>query len=204
MAREYYSEPMRDPEGYLTEEQFKHLVSFADSPRDRLLLNFLFYSGRRVSEVVRSIKVEDCDFRNNTILFSILKKRFPLKKRLNVDIGLMEKVKEYVENERMSFDEFLFPINRFRVDQIIKNISKKAEMEFIGRHKIHAHTFRHSFAVMMVKRIKDIYELGRLQNQLQHGSLEQTAFYFEHFNPKERDFIDVSRDKTDSEEIEEK
>lgn len=193
MGKIYFSEPMRDPEGFLTEEEFKKLLSFADGIRDRILLKFLFYTGRRVSEVVRSVKVEDCDFKNNTILFTILKKKNPIQKRFNVDANVMEDVRKLIEFQELGPDDFLFSINRFRVDQIIKKIAVKAGMEYVGNHKLHAHTFRHSYAVMKAKDCKDMYELGRLQHQLQHANITMTSYYFEHFNLKEREFTDVSK-----------
>jgi integrase len=153
MPTGFYSDPMKDPGGYLTEEQFGHLVSFASNLRDIMLLKFLFYTGRRVSEVVRCLTPADFDFRNNTVLFTILKKKTPKKMRLNVDENIMAEMNKYINSLEISEDEFIFPINRFRVDQIIKSIGIKAGMETVGNHKIHAHVLRHSFAVMMVKRV---------------------------------------------------
>lgn len=190
--------PMVDPQGYLTKEQFEHLVSFADNQRDRMLLNMLFYTGRRVSEIVRSLTVDDLNFRDNMIHFTILKRRVPFKTWLNVNSNLMEMLKGYVDSLGLVGDDQVFPISRFRVNQIVKKIGKKAGLEFVGKRKIHPHIFRHSYAVMMSKKVKDIHELKKLQILLGHSNINMTAFYTEHFSPDGmKDFVDG--DKNESE-----
>lgn len=176
--------PMADPQGYLNQEQFEHLVSFAESERDRLLLNVLFYTGRRVSEIVRQLRVGDLNFRDNMIHFKILKRKTPFKTWLNVNSKLMEMLRQYVDNLALDVDDFLFPISRFRVNQIITKIGKKAGMKYVGKRKIHPHVFRHSYAVLMSKKVKDIHELKKLQILMGHSNINMTAFYTEHFSPQ--------------------
>ena len=187
---------MVDPEGYLTEEKFEQLLSFATDIRDRTLLQVLFYTGRRVSEVVRSLTVNDIDFQDNLINFTVLKKGYPLKVWLNVNSKLMEVLKEYIEALGLVSDEYLFPISRFRVDQIIKSLGRKAGLEYVGRKKIHAHVFRHSYAVMMAKKVKDIYELKKLQILMGHSNINMTSFYTEHYNKNEmKEFVDREKNE---------
>jgi integrase len=67
-------QPMKYVDEFLTEEEVNRLVSFAETERDRVLVLFLFYSVRRVSEVVRSLKAGDVSRKTDNIEYTILKK----------------------------------------------------------------------------------------------------------------------------------
>lgn len=191
---------MTNPQGYLSEQDFDKLVSFANSERDRLLFHFLFYTGRRISEVVQAVTINDINFQDKLIRFRILKKRRETYEWLNVNTKLMASIWEFVEANGLMGNDFLFPITRYRADQIIKSTGKRAGLEYVGGKKLHAHTFRHSYAIHMAKQVKDIYELKKLQKLLGHSSINMTSFYTEHFNPEEmKEFVD--RGNNDDEQV---
>ncbi len=176
---------MSNAKWYLTKEQFERLVSYANNDRDRVLLTFLFYTGRRVSEVIRCLTPNDFNFNDNLVKFTILKRKVkgrPFIEWLNVNSKVMKMMKNYIEEANKYPGEWIFPIGRFRVNQIIKMMAKKADMEYIGGRRIGVHILRHGFAVMGAKKIKNIYELKKLQRLLGHSSLEMTSWYMDHFS----------------------
>lgn len=183
----FTSDPMKDTEGYLTEEQFKHLIRYANRDRDRVLFTFLFYTGRRISEVIRCLIPDDFNFMDNMVYFTILKRKRPMKKWINVNSRIMKMMKDYIELCNINNNEFIFKINRHRADQIIKELGERAGMLYVGKKKIHCQMFRHSFAIMMAKRMKNssIMEGKKLQNLLAHADWNSTSYYLEHFNPEE-------------------
>lgn len=79
----------------------------------------------------------------------------------------------------------VFPITRQRADQIIKRMGSDAGMLTFQHHKIHNHIFRHSFVVNEAKKCKDMWQLKKLQNHMQHSSIEMTSYYMEHFKEEE-------------------
>ncbi len=65
-------QPMKYIDEFLNEEEVNHLISFAENERDRVLVLFLFYSLRRVSEVVKSLKACDISKKTDNIEYTSL------------------------------------------------------------------------------------------------------------------------------------
>jgi len=185
---EYTSSPMKDPKSYLTREQIQMLIDNAENERDGLLLKFLSMTGRRVSEVVRRLKVGDIDFTQGLVNFFIEKRKTPTYSLLPIPESLLIEVKSYIERNNLKPDSFLWQISRQRVDQIIKSIAKKVGLLNVGigkYNKIHIHLFRHSFAIQASKVLKSPADLIQLKNILAHSRIETTMFYLK-FNPTEQ------------------
>ena len=178
--------PMSDPKSYLTKEQIRLLIDGCERSRDRLLLKFLSRTGRRISEVVRRLKVSDIDFEKGLVNFTILKRKVPTTSLLPIDRALLEELKEYTKN--MKQDQIIWHISRQRVDQILKTVSKNIGLEHIGtgkHNKVHAHLFRHSFAIHGAKALTNPADLVQLKNMLCHARIDTTMFYLR-FNPMEQ------------------
>jgi len=192
------SEPMCDTQGYLTPEQFEHLISYAKRSRDMVLFRFFFGTGRRVSEVVRAIKPEDFNFRDSMVRFKIEKRKRLSPIWINVNREVMDMMKDYIAATGIGPEDYIFPINRFRVDQIIKDMGLRAGMEYVGKHKIHVHMLRHSFAIAMAKLTKDMNEMKKLQALMGHANINSTSYYLDHFNPEEMtEFVNRKDDKNE-------
>jgi integrase len=198
MTEEIFIDPMRDSGGYLTPEQFETLMSFAKSQRDRVLMSFIFYTGRRVSEVVRCLKPQDFNFKDNMVCFKILKRRRGGEYRtwISVTPSIMSMINKYIQDSSLAPDEWIFPMSRIRVDQILRDIGKMAApimgwtvnddgIPFIGKHLIHVHMLRHSFAIMTVRNIpneiRDFEKLNILQRAMGHGLPSSSLWYVNHF-----------------------
>ncbi len=191
------SRAMRDERGFLNEEEMARIMQAADHmiPRDRALIYTFAFTGRRVSEIVHKygIRPADIDWSNSMINFRILKKK-PRKK--NKDTGdydepprppetktkpLAEELgrilKDYIFADGVGYNDQIFPFTRFRAFQIVREVGKRAGIEYVGKKRIHPHHFRHSFAVSFARRIKDPTDLRKLQLELEHAHILTTTQY---------------------------
>lgn len=192
--------PMKDVRGYLTLEQCKVLLSKCRNRRDKLLFMTLFYSGRRISEVVRSLKPEHIDAKNNMIAWRILKKNPRKRDYLTGKIlsgpkppapykykyappKLIRSLKSYIRDKKISPKQYVFPISDRRVRYIFTQVGKDAGIERVGEKPLHPHHLRHSFAVEGAKKANSPMDIVLLQNALDHSKIDTTMHYLQ-FNPK--------------------
>lgn len=172
--------PMRNVNDYLTESEVNRLLKAIDNIRDKTLFLTMLYTGRRVSEVVRSLRPKDINYHDHIINWTILKKKFKKDKvPIETNPMLLSHLKLYVETERIGKDDYVFPMSRQRVTQLLKQY---AVMAGIDREKVHNHIFRHTFAYRFMKLTNDVIVL---QDLLKHSDLGMTQFYT-HFSPSER------------------
>ena len=179
-------EPMRYVDEYINPDEFDRLISYAKNTRDGVLLTLIYRSGRRVSEVVRSLKVKDISLATPNIYFNILKKKNVTQTWMRLPEDVMVMMRKYVKG--MEQEAFVFPISRNRVDQIIKTMGKEANMLNYQKRKIHVHMLRHSFAVNEARKCKNMMQLKRLQMKLMHSSLDMTSYYMEHFSEEDENY----------------
>ena len=66
---------MADVTNYLSYSDAQKIINATDNLRDRLLFTWLFMSGRRISEIVRKVKLKDINFDEKLITYSILKRK---------------------------------------------------------------------------------------------------------------------------------
>lgn len=186
----WQTRPMKDVKGYLTKGELDKFFSVIESERDQLLFTLYMKTGRRVSEIVRCLKPKDILWDEKQINFTILKKKLPTKKMIPVDDSTLNMLKFYITFNNIGENDFIFPISRQRVFQLMRLYGKKAGIEYVGDKRIHPHHLRHSFAVHIAKNIKSPADLKKLQMLLAHSSIGMTGFYLQ-FNPEEaRDLLE--------------
>lgn len=145
--------------------------------RDRLILEILYASGIRVSELV-NIKLNDIDFSNKTIL--ILGKG---NKERIVSFGeyALDILNIYIKDARYKLlgsisSEYLIvgkkqeQLTTRRVEQIIDDIIKKTSLKM----NVTPHMFRHTFATHLLDNGCDLLAVQEL---LGHESLATTEIY---------------------------
>jgi integrase/recombinase XerD len=144
--------------------------------RDRAMLETLYASGLRVSELVR-LESDRADLEGGTLL--VLGKGS--RERL-VPLGRDARkwIRRYRASARPAFDsrrsEFLFltrrggPMTRQRFWQLIEGYARKAGV----RSRISPHVLRHSFATHMIERGAD---LRSVQTLLGHADIATTQIY---------------------------
>ncbi len=170
----------RLPNYFKYNEYLEMINTLSDSPldiRNRLILELLLATGMRVSEL-SNIKIDTIDFNNNEI-----KVHGKGNKERIVFYGSYAKdaLDNYLYNSRnilLNGKESVFllvnnngtPLTSRGIRLIIENIVKKASIH----SKITPHTFRHTFATMLLNEgcnIKSVQEL------LGHASLNTTGIY---------------------------
>jgi integrase/recombinase XerD len=151
-------------------------VSTAQGLRDRAMLETLYASGLRVSELVR-VETERTDLEGGTLLVSGKGN----KERL-VPVGREAKkwIAKYVREARPELDrsrsEFLFltrrgtPMTRQRFWQLVERYARSAGV----RSRISPHVLRHSFATHMLEHGAD---LRSVQLLLGHADISTTQIY---------------------------
>lgn len=152
--------------------------------RDRLILELLYGTGVRVSELV-NIKINDIDFNNNSI-----KVRGKGNKDRYVFYGkyCKEAINNYMKNGRISLlngqtCDYLL-LNRFgknisvvSIRKILNEIINKCSLDI----KISPHVLRHTFATHLLNEGADIMHVKEL---LGHSSLSTTSIYTHVTNEK--------------------
>ncbi len=148
---------------FITFEEFQNLVDHAGNERDKLIIEFLFYTGVRVSELV-GIKKEDILWEEGLIRVYGKggKERFvPLPRFL---LESLRKYSNKVKGER------LFPLSTRQVERIVKKVAEKSGI----KKRVTPHVLRHSLATTLLSRGVDI---RYIQELLGHSSLSVTQVY---------------------------
>src|SRR3989338_4259742 len=183
--------PMKDPRGYLTPEQAISLLEAAPNLRDRLLLQLMYRCGRRVSEVLL-LKKEDILWNDRKIIFTILKRKRPVRELKPVDDDTLKMLELYCSPEvslpgirKKPTDSRLFPITRQYVFSLVRKLGKQAGIERVGEKPLHPHHLRHSFAVHAVRSgLRSAEDLRKLQMYMGHANINTTSHYLQ-FSPEE-------------------
>lgn len=153
----------------LTKQEVIRLFENTNNLKSNLILQLLYSSGLRVSEVV-SLKPQDLDFNENTGWVRAGKGRkdrmFIISKKLS------KKLQKFIHKHNDW--QFLFskekPLTTRNIQKITQKTTKKARID----KKIHPHTLRHSFATHLLESGVDI---RKIQILLGHSSLNTTMLY---------------------------
>ena len=167
---------------YLSYNEIETMLEVPDtfknnSLRDKLIIEILYSTGIRVSELV-NIKVKDIDFYNNQIL--ILGKG---NKERYVIFGntLKDMLKEYIsiksDSEYLITNKYNKKMSTRSIEEIVKKIVKIDGI----KNKVTPHTIRHTFATHMLNEGAD---LRVVQELLGHTNIETTQIYTHLTNEK--------------------
>lgn len=156
----------------LTKNEVRALIKSTKKGRNRLLVEFMYSSGVRVSEVVK-MQVSRLDLKEKT---AIVKAGKGNKDRMIIlSKNWAKNIKKYL-SKRKAISEYLFckkngkPISADTIQRLIKKSAKKAG---ITKHTT-PHTLRHSFATHLLDAGENI---RKIQELLGHASLNTTQIY---------------------------
>lgn len=168
----YSKIPKKLPE-VLSKEEVRKLLNGISNWKHRLMIEFLYGSGLRVSELI-DMKIKDLELDKN---YGYVRNGKGGKDRLvTLSKIVKEKIKNLIEMENLNEENFLFQSNRNKkysirtIQKIIKNSCKKSGI----KRGIHPHTLRHSFATHL---IENGYDVQNVQAMLGHKSPETTLIY---------------------------
>ncbi len=145
--------------------------------RNALIMEFLYATGLRVSEVV-SIKLNDLDEANKTV--RVLGKG--AKERIVFYAACSDELmNRYINTNRLNIlnginSEYLFISSSGKplTTRTIENIVKKYAIDNNVKSRVTPHTMRHTFATDLLNNGADIRSVGEL---LGHASLSTTQIY---------------------------
>ena len=164
---------------FLTIPEMEKILQFpfaknAAGIRDKAMLELLYATGMRVSEIV-GLRAEDINLESG-----FLKCRGKGEKERIIPLGqvAMEAMKNYLTKvrNRLPASEFVFvnargrPLTRQRIWQLIGRYARLAGIQ----KRITPHTFRHSFATHLLERGAD---LRVVQELLGHADIATTQIY---------------------------
>ena len=155
---------------YLTPEEAHQLIDAAQNERDRLFLRVLWETGMRVSEAIR-LKLGDVSRDGIRVMG-----KGSVERVVFIQDGLVSTILFYAQERTLGRDDYLFRsrkgphITKQRADQIIKDAARKAGLE----RKVHAHLFRHGYAINF---LNCSGRLDALQEQLGHKDINTTRIY---------------------------
>ena len=153
----------------LTKSEVGKLIEAAETIKSKLILQFLYSSGLRVSEIVR-IKPVDLDFNEN--LGWVREGKGKKDRMFILSEKLSKKLHKFIKKH--SDWNYLFskikPLTTRNIQKIVQKTTIKAGIE----KSVHPHTLRHSFATHLLDAGVDI---RKIQFLLGHSSIATTQIY---------------------------
>jgi len=154
----------------LTKEEVQKLLSALKNPKHVLLLELLYSSGMRVSEVV-NLKVKD--FELDAGIGWIRSGKGAKDRFFIIPEKLKPKLSEFFKDKKPEDYVFNGANEKYSVRTVQAIVSKAAKLANINK-KISPHTLRHSFATHLLEAGVDI---RKIQELLGHADLSTTQIY---------------------------
>ena len=162
------------PNEVLTEEEIKQMISKARSSRDKVIINVLFESGCRISELL-NIKIKDIAFEQDYAMLNVNGKTGQRKIPISESIPLLKVWLN--ENSDKDKEDYVFNIPYTTIDSLLKSLAKKCDIT----KPVNPHAFRHARASILALKLK------QAQMELffgwKHGSNMPQIYY--HLNPED-------------------
>jgi len=153
----------------LTKEEVLKLFEGTETLKSSLILQLLYSSGLRVSEIV-NLKKQDLDFNEN---MGWVRKGKGKKDRMFVlSKKLSKKLQKFI-NKHNDWN-YLFSKEKPLTTRNIQKIVQKAAQKAGINKSVHPHTLRHSFATHLLESGVDI---RKIQILLGHSSIATTQLY---------------------------
>jgi len=156
----------------LTKEEVRALILATPPKRDRLIVEFLYSSGCRVSECVK-LKTESINFKER--IASIQGGKGNKDRIIILSSEWVKRAKKYIEKKKVK-TPYVFskkngwPISSDTVQRMVKKAAKKAGLE----RRVTPHTLRHSYATHLLEAGESI---RKIQELLGHTDLSTTQIY---------------------------
>jgi len=155
----------------LTREEVKKLIVSAGSYKSKVMIQFLYSSGLRLSELI-NIKINDLEIKEK---IGWVRGGKGSKDRMFL---LSEMIIKELEKYMLTLEpdeKYLFPgekghVSARNVQKIIDNATERAGL----RKKVHPHMLRHCFATHLLDAGVDI---RKIQELLGHANLQTTQIY---------------------------
>ena len=155
---------------YLTPEEAHRIIFAAENTRDHLFLRLLWEAGTRVSEAI-ALRLADVGRDGIRVLG-----KGRVERVVFIQDSLVSEILFYAQELGLGRTDHIFPsrrgghITKQRADQIIKQATRSASLE----RNVHAHLFRHGYAINF---LNCTGRLDALREQLGHRDINTTRIY---------------------------
>ena len=156
----------------LTRKEIKDLIDNTENIKHRLLIEFLYSTGLRLSECI-NLQYSDLDLNDGTGWVRLGK---GAKDRIFIISEIFKRdLLGYIEKTEAEGKGYIFSVNGRKMSprglqDAIKVSARRAGIE----KKVHVHTLRHSFATHLLENGVDIRKIQKL---LGHSNLQTTEIY---------------------------
>ena len=155
----------------LTKEEIRKLLGVIENPKHRLLVEFLYSSGLRVSECV-NIRIDDLDLSEK--MGKIKHGKGNKERYIILSDNLISHLTDYLKNKKDA-SNYIFsiknrPITTRQAQKVVKEAAKKAGI----KKRVFCHALRSSFATHLLEAGTDIRVIQEL---LGHSNLSTTQIY---------------------------
>ena len=155
----------------LTKDEVKKMLDLVENPKHKLLIEFLYSSGLRVSECV-SLKMDDLDLQEK--IGKIKHGKGNKERYIILSNNLIEHLNDYITKKKDN-GPYIFsvnnrPISIRQAQKIVKQAAKKAGI----KKRVFCHALRSSFATHLLEAGTDIRVIQEL---LGHSNLSTTQIY---------------------------
>ena len=138
---------------YLTEEEFEELINAITSPLIRAVIQTMFYTGGRITEIT-NLKLEDVDLENN--ILHIIGGKGNKDRDIPISLKLHKILTNYLKNVRrpeVKTDRFFTTNKTGRVsNNYVNGCIRNAVIKLDWDKEISAHNLRHSFSSNLLEK----------------------------------------------------
>ena len=155
----------------LTKEEIKKMLNAIENPKHKLLVEFMYSSGLRVSECV-SLKINDLDLMEK--MGKIMHGKGNKERYIILSDNLIQHLDKYMDNKKDN-NPYIFSIRDRHITarQAQKVVSESAKKAGIKK-RVFCHALRSSFATHLLEAGTDIRVIQEL---LGHSNLSTTQIY---------------------------
>ncbi len=162
----------------LSVKEMNHLLDTCLNLKERIILELLYETGIRVSELAK-LNVEDFDFFHSVI--TIRNSKNMATRTVNFGNKLKQSLKEYMAVNKSLFSDSLFTshfhpfinLSKSRITQILKAVVRRSNLT----KRVNIHSLRHTFSVHYLNFGGTIFQLQKL---LGHKNIETTCNYLQY------------------------
>jgi integrase/recombinase XerD len=158
---------------FITEDEFEELIAAIDQPVIRTVVQAMFYTGGRISEMIH-LTLEDVDLENK--MLHIIDGKGGKDRDVPINDKLHQILTHYLEHIRDAHSNRFFALTRTgKVSASYINHCIHTAVEELGWDKdISAHVLRHSFGSNLLEKGASVVSIQKL---LGHSSLRVTSRY---------------------------
>ncbi len=170
-----YSKRLKRIPDYLDYDELSKLIDAIENNKHRLLVELMYSSGLRVSEVIK-LKVKD--IKENFIL--VRGGKGGKDRIVDFSVKLRDRVNHYIIDNNLGYEDYVFcgrngHLTVRSVQKILNKASRKAKIK-----RVHPHMLRHSYGTHAVMQGRDLI---KLQYSMGHKDFRTTLGYT-HTDPK--------------------